>query len=67
MICSFDEANFDLRYTVAEDAQGISWDAPLSIDDSGTVRRTSSMAIIDGRPAITYECLSGELRYLRLY
>ncbi len=55
-----------LRYTRANDADGLSWSPPVIVDDSGNVGRDSSLAEINGRPAISYyDIANGDLRYVR--
>jgi hypothetical protein len=56
----------DLRYVRANDASGSSWGAPLFVDTVGYTGWASSLAIVDGNPAIA--CCAraiGDLRYVR--
>ncbi|WZP00378.1 cadherin domain-containing protein [Isosphaeraceae bacterium EP7] len=51
---SFDGSSFDLKYVRASDASGSSWAAPVTVDSVGVVGGYSSLAVVNGNPAISY-------------
>lgn len=54
-ISYYDNTNEDLMYVRALDAAGASWGTPVTVDSTGTFTgHRSSMAIVDGQPAIGY-------------
>jgi hypothetical protein len=58
--------NYDLKYVRAADAQGSSWGTPVAIDTAGGVGLHTSLCVVDGRPAISYnDATNGNLKYVR--
>jgi hypothetical protein len=56
----------DLWYTRADDALGISWSDPITVDTGLSQGEYASLAIVDGRPALAYMDLSSDdLMYVR--
>jgi hypothetical protein len=49
-----DTPNYDLKYVRASDDTGSSWGTPATVTSSGSVGQYSSLAIVDGNPAIAY-------------
>jgi hypothetical protein len=66
-ISYYDGTDADLRYIRALDVNGDTWSAPLTLDgQTDAAGDYSSMAIIGGKPAITYyNGLNGDLRYIQ--
>ena len=59
---SFAGVNDELKFVRASNAQGTLWNAPITIDTAGG--RDTSLAIVDGRPAISYhDDKAGNLKY----
>jgi hypothetical protein len=61
-----DEDNdYLLKYVRASDPTGGSWGTPLILDDAGDVGEFSSLAVINGYPAISYyDYDNGNLKYI---
>ncbi len=58
----------DLRYVRANNADGTSWGAPVALDAAGptTVGEFSSLAIVNGNPAVSYyDSTNSDLKYVR--
>lgn len=49
------DPDYDLRFVRAEDADGASWGTPVTVDSVGDVGLHTSLAIVHGRPAISYQ------------
>lgn len=49
----------------AVDANGIHWGTPIFADDEGDVGSYNSMAVVNGRPAVSYFDGSGKLKYVQ--
>jgi hypothetical protein len=47
-------ANLDLCYVRAMDAEGLAWNTPQFLDADGDTGLYTSLAIVQGRPAIAY-------------
>jgi hypothetical protein len=64
-IAYFDGGNNDLMYIQSYDAQGSGWPASgLIVESDGLVGHYTSLAVVNGVPAIAYQHQgSGELRY----
>jgi hypothetical protein len=61
-----DFPNQDLKYVIASDAAGTSWETPLTVDSAGAVGWRAPLAVVDGRPAIAYwNASNGDLKYVR--
>ncbi|MCD6282137.1 PQQ-binding-like beta-propeller repeat protein [bacterium] len=63
-----DITNDKLKYVRANDANGTSWDAPVTVDSVGDVSwfAGNSLACVDGKPAIAYyEYDNDDLKYIR--
>lgn len=59
-------AEFDLRYVRADDASGTSWGTPVTVDGVGSSDSETSLAVVLGRPAISYRDSSSiVLKYVR--
>ena len=55
-----------LKYVRASDADGTTWGAPLAVDSASNVGEYTSLAIVDGKPAISYyRNTGGNLRYVQ--
>lgn len=57
--------NFDLKYVRATDANGTVWGPPVNVDTNGSVGFDTSLAVVNGNPAISYLAANGEIRYVR--
>ncbi len=58
--------NEDLKYVRALDPDGVTWDTPLILDSVGNTGVGTSLAVIDGNPAVSYYDESNcELMYIR--
>jgi H-type lectin domain len=56
----------DLKYARSVNANGSAWNPPVIVDSAGTVGDFSSLAVVDGRPAITYyDSTNTSLKYAR--
>jgi hypothetical protein len=67
-IAYYDDApNDNLKYVIAGDAAGTSWETPLTVDSAGVVGKYASLAVVDGRPAIAYydDAPNYDLKYVR--
>ncbi|HEX6426963.1 MAG TPA: sialidase family protein, partial [Niastella sp.] len=53
-ITYYDVANEDLRFVRATDANGTTWEAPQTIDATGSVGQDASLYVVNGNPAIVY-------------
>lgn len=65
-ISYFDETSGDLKFIHAVDPQGTTWGTPVTVDEgtTGTVGQYTSLAEVDGRPAIAYYAVTGtNLKY----
>ena len=58
--------NGDLEYVRADDANGTAWGTPLSVDTAGNVGTYTSLAVVNGNPAISYyDGQNADLKYVR--
>ncbi len=58
--------NWHLKYVRASDTTGSSWPTPITVDSAGDVGLWDSLAVVAGRPAISYYDESNdELKYVR--
>jgi hypothetical protein len=58
--------NSDLKYILAGNVQGTSWNTPVTVDAEGLTGGYTSLAVIDGYPAISYiNGTDNELNYVR--
>jgi autotransporter-associated beta strand protein len=68
-ISYYDLTDTSLKYIRASDSDGAAWAAASTVDpgtQGGNTGRYSSMAVVDGRPAISYYDSSNlDLRYIR--
>jgi hypothetical protein len=56
----------DLMFVRATNASGSAWESPLSIDTTGNVGFYTSLAIVNGNPAISYlDGLNADLKFVR--
>lgn len=61
-----DDANRDLKFVRATDADGTAWGAPIILDtDFGIRPEQIAFLIVNGNPAIAYHGNSNGLRYIR--
>ena len=67
-ISYYDDTNDDLKFIRASDATGTAWSS-LSIrilDSTGKVGTSTSLAVVNGNPAISYhDVTNGDLKYVR--
>ncbi len=62
----YDVTNGDLRFAWANDVQGVSWAAPVTVTSAGTVGQHTSLAVVNGFPAISYyDVANARLMYIR--
>jgi hypothetical protein len=65
----YDSTNGNLKYVRATTASGTlagNWGTPLTLDSTGTVGIYSSLAVVDGNPAISYyDSTNSNLKYVR--
>ncbi|MCC7479660.1 PKD domain-containing protein [bacterium] len=68
-VSSYDLSNGDLRFVLAQDADGLNWNAPLTVDGAGAnVGEYCSLISVDSQPAISYyDRTNGDLLYVRGY
>jgi len=68
-ISYYDNTNRDLKYVRATDASGGSWGTPLAVDSVGYATAGyythTSLAIVNGNPAISYYDTNGDLKYVQ--
>ena len=65
-ISYYDESNGDLMYVGDCVGNGTAWDIPVCVDSAGDVGRYTSMAFVNGCPAIAYyNATDGDLIYVR--
>jgi hypothetical protein len=67
-ISYFDATNGNLNFVRANDPGGTVWDPPVTVDTGGTgiVGQYTSLAVIDGNPAISYyDLTNGNLNFVR--
>ena len=68
-ISYYEQTNADLRYVRATTASGTlagDWGAPVTLDSTGDVGSYTSLAVVNGNPAISYyDQTNGDLRYVR--
>jgi hypothetical protein len=62
-IAGFNALGGRIFYALAEDADGGTWGTPLEISVAGEAENNISMAVVDGKPAISY--YGGRLYYIR--
>jgi hypothetical protein len=56
----------DLRYIRAEDAVGLIWGSPVSVDTPGNAGTYTSLEVVEGHPAISYyDDGNADLKYVR--
>ena len=53
-ISYYDYTNADLKYVRASDASGESWGTPRALGSAGWAGRYTSLAVVNGNPAISY-------------
>jgi len=64
-ISYFDYTNRELKYVRAADADGATWNAPVTIDTNWLISaQHTSLAVVNGKPAISYG-FSTDLKYVR--
>lgn len=62
----YDDSNDDLQYSRANDAQGVSWAAPVKVYATGNVGQHNSLAVVNGFPAIAFHDVgNSRLLYVR--
>jgi hypothetical protein len=69
-ISYFDEINGDLKYVRANDASGTSWGTPVVVSSGNftgalAFGQNTSLAVVNGNPAISYYKASADLNYVR--
>lgn len=65
-VCYRHLTNGDLHFIRANDADGTTWGAPLTLDSTGDVGGYPSLAVVEGRPAISYyDITNTNLKYVR--
>jgi len=66
-ISYFEAIDHDLRYVRATDVNGNIWGAaPVSVDSAGVVGSYTSLAVVNGNPAVSYyDIANGDLQYVR--
>lgn len=66
-ISYYDVTNANLKYVRSSESSGSAWvNAPVVIDSAGDVGQHTSLAIVNGNPAISYyDNTSDNLKYLR--
>jgi hypothetical protein len=68
-VAYYDSTNGDLKYVRASSANPMSavdWFPPIAIDTVGDVGWYTSLAVVDGNPAISYwDRTNGDLKYVR--
>ncbi len=65
-ISYFDNANDNLKYVRADDADGTAWGTPVVVDSAGSVGWMTSLAVVDNRPAIAYmDDTKDHVKYVR--
>lgn len=56
----------DLKFVRATDANGTAWGTPVTIDSTGDVGQYTSLASVNGNPAISYfDATNGNLKFVR--
>jgi len=61
-----DSTSFDLRYVQASDVDGATWNTPVTVDSVDDTGRYTSLAVVNGKPAIGYlDMTNGNLRYVQ--
>ncbi len=62
----YDFANGDLKHVAAADADGTTWNTPVTVDSAGTVGYHNSLAEVNSSPAIVYyDTTNGDLKFVR--
>ncbi|MCC6693354.1 MAG: T9SS type A sorting domain-containing protein [Chitinophagaceae bacterium] len=62
----YNVTNGDLHYSRANDLQGVSWAAPITVASAGNVGQYTSLDVVNGNPAISYyNVTNGDLQYVR--
>ncbi|MCX6878424.1 MAG: SUMF1/EgtB/PvdO family nonheme iron enzyme [Verrucomicrobia bacterium] len=67
-ISYYDATNGNLKYVHANNPDGAFWAPPVTVDTggTGTVGRFTSLAVVDGMPAISYfDDTNADLKYVR--
>ncbi len=59
-----DNSTHELKYVRANDSAGISWGAPVVLDQISGIQQPS-LAVVNGKPAISYIRPSQKLHYIR--
>ena len=63
---SYDATTDDLKYVRANDANGTSWGTPVTVASIGDVGQYTSLAVVNGNPAISYyDATNDHLKYVR--
>ena len=62
-----DLTNTDLKYVRATNASGSTWGTPVTIDTTSNAGLHTSLAVVSGYPAISYQVIAAnyQLRYVR--
>jgi hypothetical protein len=61
-----DLTNGDLKYVRATNANGTAWGLPVRVDTTGDVGEFTSLAVVNGNPAISYEDFANsDVKYVR--
>jgi hypothetical protein len=65
-ISYFDYAtNYDLKYVQATNADGSAWNSPITLDSADYVGLYTSLAVVNGHPAISYyDNSNNDLKYM---
>ncbi|MDQ3023310.1 MAG: PKD domain-containing protein [bacterium] len=66
-ISYYDGTNSDLKYVRASNADGSgAWGAPHTLDSAGSVGSFTSLALVNGIPAVSYwDQINGDLKFVR--
>jgi LPXTG-site transpeptidase (sortase) family protein len=65
-ISFFDSSNADLKFIRAVNADGTSWNTPITLVSEGYVGQDSSLAVVNGNPAISYyDFTNADLKFIR--
>lgn len=65
-ISYYDVTHGYLKFIRAADASGTVWNAPITVDATGSVGLYTSLQIVDGYPAISYyDDIDGSLKFVR--
>lgn len=65
-IAYYDVTNGDLKYVRSNDANGVTWAAPVILDNAGDVGQFASLQMINGVPAVSYyDATNNNLKFVR--